>query len=295
LSVAPSDNVYRISVKRDGMVSGYLHGLREGDTIEARAPAGQFVIDALEQRPAVLLAAGVGATPMLAMLRHVVYEGVRKRRVRPSWFFQSAHDKTQRPFAAELGRLADSAQGAVQVVRVLSDTTGAAEGYDYDYAGRIDIALLARTLPFDDYDFYLCGPASFMQSLYDGLRDLNIADSRIHAESFGPAGLKRRSGSAVPALPAATPATQSVPVVFARSAKEARWEPDGGSLLELAEARGLEPAFSCRSGSCGSCATRIVEGEVAYPVEPGFPVAQGQALICCALPGAGARRLVLDA
>lgn len=296
LSVAPSDGFYRISVKREGRASGYLHGLRVGDTIEARAPAGKFGIDALERRPAVLLAAGVGVTPMLAMLRHIVYEGKRKRRVRPSWFFQASHDKAERPFGAELEALAAKADGAVHIVRALSDTAGARDGVDYEHAGRIDLALLSRTLPFDDYDFYLCGPAGFMQALYDGLRDRNIADSRIHAEAFGPAGLTRRPERGAPAATVLETAValESVPVVFMKSAKEARWEPDGGSLLELAEARGLTPAFGCRAGTCGTCATRIMEGAVAYPVAPSYPVADGEALICCSMPAEGVERLSLE-
>ena len=138
-------------------------------------------------------------------------------------------------------------------------------------------------LPFDDYDFYLCGPAAFMQSLYDGLRGLNIADSRIHAEAFGTSSLTRRpdAGSRMPDKPAAT---EPVHVVFAKSGKEARWEPGKGTLLELAEARGLSPEFSCRSGSCGSCRTPILEGEVSYLSKPSFPVEEGEALICSAVP-----------
>lgn len=299
LSVAPSDGFYRISVKRQGLVSAHLHDtLHVGDIIEARAPAGDFTIDASERRPAVLLAAGVGVTPMLAMLRHIVYEGQRKRRTRPVWFFHSARSLAERAFAGEISQLAKSAGDAVHVIRSLTDTEGARQGVDYDLQGRIDIAMLMKTLPFNDYDFYLCGPAAFMQSIYDGLRALNIADARIHAEAFGPAGLARTidKGTAAPA--ARAPAVEAVPVAFAKSSKEARWTPEAGTLLDLAEARGLEPEFSCRGGNCGTCRTRIVEGAVAYPVAPSFHVPEDEALICCAVPAEAqegeASRLVLD-
>ncbi|WP_186065601.1 pyridoxamine 5'-phosphate oxidase family protein [Burkholderia gladioli] len=299
LSTAPSDGVYRISVKRDGLVSAYLHDtLHLGSTLETRAPAGAFTIDAAQTRPAVLLAAGVGVTPMLAMLRHIVYEGLRKRRVRPTWFFHSARSLGERAFSAEIAQLAAASKGAVTVVRALSDTVGAQAHEDYDFGGRLDIALLRRTLPFDDYDFYLCGPGGFMQSMYDALRDLNVADARIHAEAFGPSGLQRRRDAAAAAAPAREPATEPTPVAFVKSGKEARWQPDGGSLLELAEARGLAPEYGCRSGSCGSCRARVVEGAVAYPSAPEFEVAEGEALICCAVPASpasgGGSRLLLD-
>lgn len=287
LSVSPADDVYRISVKREGTVSRHLHdNVKVGDLIEARAPTGAFTIDAAERRPAVLLAAGIGVTPMLAMLRHIVYEGLRKRRVRPAWFFHSARTVAERAFSKELATLTESAGGAVELVRLLSDPKDATRVKDYDVSGRIDIDLLRARLPLDDYDFYLCGPTAFMQSLYDGLRALNIADSRIHAEAFGASSLVRKHDAGHPAAPTARPAPQPVPVTFVQSAKEARWTPGGGSLLELAEQRGLAPAFGCRGGSCGSCSTRVLQGSVAYAEAPEFDVAQGEALICCAVPAA---------
>ena len=195
LSVAPSDGVYRISVKREGAVSKYLHDtLKEGDIIEARAPAGAFTIDAGEQRPAVLLAAGVGVTPLLAMLRHLVYEGLRTRRVRRTWFIYSAHSRAERAFDGELAELAArgrrsgnarSPARAIPTAPSRVSITRRSGGSTWRCCGGI--------LPFDDYDFYLCGPSGFMQSIHDGLRGLNVADARIHAEAFGPASLLRRA------------------------------------------------------------------------------------------------------
>jgi ferredoxin-NADP reductase len=289
LSVAPSDGIYRISVKRQGLASTHLHGLKVGDVIEARAPAGQFTIDAAERRPAVLMAAGIGITPMLAMLRHIIFEGRRTRHTRSTWLLYSARSKADRAFDREIRELTADV-GAVRVIRLLTDLTDATENQDYEVAGRIDIALLRAALPFDDYDFYLCGPATFSQSLYDGLRSLNIADARIHAEAFGPSSLRRSGAAAVPAGPA--PATEPVAVTFARSATDARWTPASGSLLDLAEAAGLAPEFSCRGGSCGTCRTPILAGDVAYQKTPSFQTAANEALICCAVPAAN--RLVLD-
>jgi len=83
-----------------------------------------------------------------------------------------------------------------------------------------------------------------------------------------------------------------VRVIFTKSAKEARWSPGDGSLLELAEARGLTPAYSCRAGSCGSCRTRLIEGKVAYVATPIADTDASSALICCAVPAAGERLLL---
>lgn len=295
ISTAPSDGFYRISVKREGVASSLLHDrVAVGDLIEVRSPAGQFTIDPVEARPAVLMAAGVGITPILAMLRHLVYEGERTRRMRPAWLFFAARTLPERAFDAEIRKLADRAGGALKLVRVLDNTAGAEEGRDYEAIGRIDMALLRSFLPFDGYDFYMCGPPPFMQGIYDQLRAVGSPDERIHAEAFGPASLKRARDEAVPDLPPV--AEVPVPVAFTRSGKEARWEPGGGSLLELAESRGLTPEFGCRSGSCGSCATRIVAGKITYAAQPQARVKPNEALLCCAVPATagGSERLILD-
>ena len=297
LSTAPSDGAYRISVKRQGLVSNHLHDdLAVGDLIEARAPAGGFVIDPLEARPAVLLAAGVGITPMLAMLRSIVFEGLRKRRVRPTFLFIAARSLAERAFDQEIAALAAQAGGAVRVIRLLERTEGARPGIDFDGEGRINADLFRQTLPFDSYDFYMCGPPPFMQGLYNQLSDLGVADARIHAEAFGPASLKRREPEIAAALP---PVSQvPVPVAFAKSGKEARWDAAAGTLLDLAEARGLTPDYSCRGGSCGTCAVKVLAGTVTYASRPSAKVAADHALICCAVPAdppaGGGDRLILD-
>lgn len=301
LSQAPSDDFIRISVKREGAVSTFLHDhIRVGDRLEARAPRGGFVVDPTAPRPLVLLAAGVGITPLLSMMRHLVHEGHRMRHMRRTFFVQAARSVADRAFSKELKALEKHAGPALSITRVLSHPEDTARtGVDYELCGRIDIALLKALLPFDDFDFMLCGPGDFTQSLYDGLRALNVADERIHAEQFGPSTLRRKlesvsSSSAPELLPAAT---EPVSVLFARSGLETCWVPDRGSLLELAESQGLTPEFSCRGGSCGTCRTPVIRGVVTYlHPPPALPVA-GEALICCAVPAApqsGVSNLVLD-
>lgn len=285
LSVAPSDGIYRISVKRDGAVSTHLHDhLRVGDVLEARAPDGAFTIDPDAERPAVMLGAGVGVTPLIAMLRHLIYEGQRTRRTRPAVFFYSAHSKADRAFDAELAELVAAAEGSVNVVRVLSDTKGAEVGVDFEAEGRLDLAMLSRHLRPGDYDYYLCGPSPFIQTLHDGLREDEVPDARIHTEAFGPSSLKRAARlDGPPALP---PATTPISVIFTQSQKAARWTPGSQTLLELAEERGLNPEYSCRIGSCGTCRTKLIKGAVSYLTPPTAPVGEGEVLICCAAPAA---------
>ncbi len=288
ISSAPSDKDYRLSVKRDGKGSQLLHGLQPGDEIEAMTPGGGFFIDAMERRrPAVLLAAGIGITPMLSMLHHVVNEGARTRYRRPIWLFRSSRTVSERAFDVEIGELVRSSEGSVREVRVLS-APQAQDEEKYDAVGRIDIDLLKARLPFGDFDFYLCGPPAFMQALYDGLRGLNISDDRIHAEAFGPSALKRDRNSGETAKhPVHAPSVDPVRVVFTRSAKEARWEPGSSTLLELAEQCGLSPSYNCRAGNCGECSAKVIKGGVSYLSEPGYPVEEGQGLLCCSVPAEG--------
>jgi ferredoxin-NADP reductase len=299
LSSAPSDGFYRISVKREGLISSHLHEqIRVGDVLQARAPQGHFTVAPLERRPLVLLAAGVGITPLLSMLREVVYQGLRTRGIRQTWLLQSSRSLADQPFRKELDHLLEKAGDAVRVLRLLSQPEADAElDADFDRHGRIDGALLRDLLEVEDYDqidFVLCGPGGFTQGVYDSLRELDVRDARIHAETFGPSTLKRQRDADAIVIEQPPAATTSVPVVFERSAKEARWQPDGGSLLELAESRGLRPEFSCRGGSCGTCKTRLVSGAVNYPQPPAEVPEAGHVLICCAVPAQSAQPLVLD-
>ena len=295
VSSAPSDQFLRISVKRDGVVSSHLHDrIQVGDLIEARAPQGHFTVQPSERRPLVLLGAGVGITPMLSMLREVVYEGKRINRMRPTWVLQSSRSVDDLAFREEFEELVARAGDKVKVLRVVSQPPTEGGGESYDLPGRIDVELLKTLLPLNDYDYYLCGPGSFTQALYEGLRKMRIPDDRIHAETFGPSTLVRDAEVSTPAALQVPIASEPVKVLFATSGKEARWEPGTGTLLELAEARGLNPEFSCRGGSCGTCTTKMTSGQVHYLNTPEQGLAADEVLICCAVPAAGSETLVLD-
>lgn len=294
LSSAPSDDFLRISVRRQGAFSNWLHARTVGDLLEARAPLGAFRMSGDEGRAAVLIAAGVGITPMLSMLRQIVFEGRRRRRTRPTWLVHAARSREERAFHAEIAELVAQADGAVRFVAVHSaPASGEREGVDYSWQGRFAATDLARFLPFGDYDFYLCGPQGFMQSSYDGLRAMGVSDDRVHAEAFGPSSLERDGEAQAPH--AAPAASESVTVAFTASGKEARWEPGSGTLLELAEARGLAPEFSCRSGTCGTCAVRLARGTVTYPGGIAASSGKHEVLLCSAMPAEGTEPLEIEA
>ncbi len=293
ISQAPSDEGLRLSIKREGAASRHLHDhVRAGDVIEALGPRGQFTIDEKLKRPAVLIGGGVGITPMVAFARHLVAEGFRHRRTRPVHLIQVARSEDLRAFGAELRALERRARGAMKLHVVLDAGDGAPEGA---LRGPLTLDLLKTVLPFDDHEFFLCGPPGFMQGLYDGLRRLGVRDARIQAEAFGPSSLKRRPDEAAAAPPPPAPAAQQSTVSFTRSGHVGEWTPERGSLLEFAEDMGMNPPFSCRAGHCGSCATRLTAGQITYPNPTSWRPSQGEVLLCCAVPAAdGGERLELD-
>ena len=287
--------MYRISVKRQGLVSEFMHTeIEVGSVIEAKLPDGGFYLDENSRRPVVMLSAGIGITPMIAMARHIIYEGLRTRFMRTVYFVHGARTLEERAFDQELEELVKVSGGALRVIHTLSRPEPRARlGQDYVVEGRLSIDALQKVLPFDDDDFYLCGPASFMQQLYGQLKKMRIQDDRIFAEAFGPASLQRETKAGAAELPPAS--TAPVKVIFAKSGNEAAWQPGGGSLLELAEIRGLSPEFSCRSGTCGSCRTHLAGGTTTYRSEPGAPHSDTEVLICQAIPAQGSEQIVLEA
>ncbi len=279
LSDAAQPGHLRISVKREaaGAASGFLHDrVKTGDRVEAMAPRGEFVLDAQSERPVVLLSAGVGITPMVAILNDVVRAGLRSGTPREVYFIHGARDGAEMAFAAHLRQLALHAPGVHLHIRFSRPRAQDVRGEDYAEAGRVNITLLRGLLPFGDYDFYLCGPGGFVADLHAGLRGLNVAADRIHYEFFGPSALP---GTA-PAVIDAAPAT----VTFATSGRTVDWTPEAGSLLDLADASDVPVDFSCRSGRCGTCAVKVFSGEIGYAKAPEAVVPEGYALTCQAHP-----------
>lgn len=288
VSDAPNGEYYRLSVKREpgaALVSNHLHDhARPGFRLEAMAPRGKFVLDQSSDRPVVLISAGVGITPMIAMTNFIIAEGKRTRKFRRTHFIHGARNGSVAAFGDHLRQLAAGHDSLTLHTRLSQPGDTDRLGETHDSEGQVDIALLKDLLPLDDYDFYLCGPPRFMQSLFDGLIASGVREERIHYESFGPATVLGKG----PAPAGAKATGKPVKVGFSGSETEVEWTPDAGTLLELAESAGLTPEFSCRSGVCGTCATRMTCGSVDYLSEPSAPHAGDEVLICCATPRATA-------
>ncbi|MBV8565844.1 MAG: MOSC domain-containing protein [Methylobacteriaceae bacterium] len=285
LSGAPDAGTYRVSVKQElnGKGSTFLHTkVKGGDILEVSAPRGSFTLQPGEG-PVVLLSAGIGATPLLAMLHALA----ASRSLREVWWLYGARNAAAHPFAGEARSLAALLPHIRSFVAYSGPGSGDRLGDDYDAPGRLSLELLQQMGVPRDADFYLCGPAAFLGSFAQGLRGWGVASGRLHREVFGPEEAVTPGISRPPAAPPHPPAGAPGPgpmVSFARSGLDVPWNPAYQSLLEFAEACDLQVKWSCRTGVCHTCECALIGGSVRYDPEPLEPPAQGNVLICCARP-----------
>ena len=276
---------YRVTIKRvpEGRISSHFHDhVQVGDIVDARAPAGQFCLDLEKQTPVVLVAGGVGVTPMLAMLNALSAEG----RPREVWFFYGVRNGAEQIMKAHLRELAGRFPSLrLQLCYSQPSEEDRATGA-FQHAERVSIDLLKRTLPSNQFEFYLCGPAQMMSDLVEGLKKWGVADERIFFEAFGPATVRK------PALETGSTTRVAVKIQFSRSNKTCAWNADAGSLLDFAKQNGVAIEAGCRAGNCGTCLVALKSGEITYLREPSIPVEAGSCLACVAVPKTA---LTLDA
>jgi len=185
LSGAPGAGRYRISVKREarGLASRHLHDQVEpGGILSARRPAGDFLLGCT-QCPVALVSAGIGLTPLLAMLHALAGRGDG----RPVWWLHGARDGAHHPLAAEVRALVGAHANFSSHVVYSRPRPQDLPGRDFDGTGRLDAARVLARVPERDAHFHLCGPTGFMAALQQGLEAAGIPPAQIHSESFGPA------------------------------------------------------------------------------------------------------------
>jgi ferredoxin-NADP reductase/MOSC domain-containing protein YiiM len=287
LAAAPDAHRYRIGVKREehGVGGAILHDrLRPGDLVDVAAPRGAFTLAPGGRGAVVLLSAGVGATPVLAILDSLVVQ----RSTREIWWLHTARSGDEHAFASEARALVARLPHGRLHVRYSQPAPRDEIGRDYDARGRLSADLLAELGVPREAEFFLCGPSGFMNDLSAGLMAWGVAPERVHTEVFGPAGVRAPtvvSGGRyrAPHPPAGPPGT-GPDVAFTRSGLTVRWDDRFGSLLELAEACDVPAGWSCRMGVCHTCESGLVDGGVSYDPQPLTPPASGAVLVCCARP-----------
>jgi ferredoxin len=148
---------------------------------------------------------------------------------------------------------------------------------------------LRRNLPHGRHQFYVCGPGPMMQTLVPALREWGVLPGDIHFEAFGPASVKPNVSAGNAPAPNTAPAIE---VRFSRSGRTLAWDGQDANLLDFAERHNVSVDSGCRSGSCGTCETRLVSGSVTYADKPDHDIATGHCLLCVGKPGSA---LVLEA
>ena len=288
LSDVADERGYRISVKLEGAVSQYLdERVKVGDVLDVAAPRGSFVLSE-GTRAVVLLSAGVGATPVLAMLHALV----RERSTRPVWWLHGARNHVEHAFGDEVDELLAVLPDSHRVVAYSQPANGDAP--DHDCTGRLDLAVLERAGVPKDADYYLCGPDGFMRAMAAALAARGTTPDRISTEVFGAIAVHRSGivdgGSRAPHVPEGSPGTGPT-VTFSRSDLAVPWDDRYPSLLDFAEACDVPVAFGCRNGTCHSCESSLLAGEVTYFIDPLEPPPEGRVLVCSTRPSS---ELTLD-
>ncbi|MCA9199094.1 MAG: 2Fe-2S iron-sulfur cluster binding domain-containing protein [Planctomycetales bacterium] len=292
LSDSPKSDYYRLSVKKatpppdapdapSGKVSSYVNDVVcESDILDVKAPSGSFYLHTDKETPVVLLAGGVGITPVLSMLNYLV--DVQSHR--QVYFFLGVRNGLDHPFHQHLSEIARTHDNIKIVTCYSRPRSNDQQGCDYDVQGRVTVDLIKQYLGVSNYDFYLCGPPAFLDSLVTGLKAWGVPKTSIHQEAFGPSRTSK---------PVAVPdACEKSEVQFAKSNRTATWDGSLANLLDLADAAQIPIDSGCRAGNCGTCLTAIKSGSVKYSQDPGCDVDDGCCLPCIASPDGP---LVLDA
>jgi ferredoxin-NADP reductase/MOSC domain-containing protein YiiM len=285
LSGVPDAARYRISVKLEphGIASTYLNTqIRTGDVLDVSAPRGAFTLQGGD-RPVVLLSAGVGVTPVLAML-HALAADAKPRSV---WWIHGARNRLDHPFAQEVRDVLVRLPQARSHIRYSLPDRADRPGVDFDAAGRLTVAALEPLGVLRESDFYLCGPTAFLEEFTAGLGGWGVARECVHTEVFG---------SGKPSTPGVKEQSHRPPhapegsigngprISFARAGLTVTWDPKFQSLLDFAEACDVPVRWACRTGVCHNCECGLVAGSVAYDPQPLEPPAAGNLLMCCSRP-----------
>jgi ferredoxin-NADP reductase/MOSC domain-containing protein YiiM/ferredoxin len=286
LSGALSTDRYRISLKIEpnGAAGNYVREhLRVGDRLDVSSPRGSFVLQPGE-RPIVLLSAGIGATPVLAML-HALAAASSTRQV---MWLHTARDGQHHPFAGEVRRLMRALPNGRSYVSYTKPDSIDKTGEDFNAMGRFSRSVFDQLGLPRDAAVYLCGPTRFMADMKEALTALGVAPERIHIEIFN-GGEPMTPGVVGPMTRAphapGHEANTGLLLSFARSGISAHWDASRyGSILEMAEACDVPARWACRTGVCHSCESGLVSGAVVYEPEPLDKPADGNLLVCCSQP-----------
>ena len=294
LSDGPRPDGFRVTIKRvpspdnaapAGLASGFFHdGVNEGDILDVKAPSGTFFLDPTGSGGVVLIGGGIGITPVLAMLNTLSARGS----TREIHFFYGVRSRAECVMKKHLEAIAREHPNVHLHICASNPTPNEQPGVDYQHAARVSVDLFKAVLPSSNYDYYICGPGPMMQSVTEGLKEWGVPANKVHFETFGPSSVKK----VAPAAPIEGAAQAGFSIQFKKSGKTVQWTGEQSNLLDLAEAKGIDIAYGCRAGSCGTCRVAIFSGDVGYSEKSDYETEPGTRLTCIGVPKSD---LVMDA
>ncbi len=285
---------YRITIKRllpppdaleripPGLSSNFFHNaLLEGSIIDVLAPAGEFYLNTHSHKPVVLIAGGVGLTPLISMLNWLV----TTRSQREIWFFYGVRDRSEHAMYEHMEMIRVANPNVRMVTFYSHPTLICQQGIDYDIEGFVSVDVIKSMLETVDCEFYICGPPPMMELVTQGLEEWGVPEENIRFEAFGPASVKRVTDRGFD-VDTGSPEEvgNTFQVTFLRSGKTVTWNKTQGTILDLAEDNGVKARSGCRAGNCGTCKTALREGEVEYAHRPGKAPEPGFCLPCVGQP-----------
>jgi ferredoxin-NADP reductase/ferredoxin len=316
LSGAPSDQTWRITVKdasatsrataqtigkrgrensKEASVSGWINSqARIGDRFVVTGPQGRFTLDlASDTKPVLLIAAGVGITPIASMLHHELQFG----RSRKKWLFYQVSDIDHAPLLSELVNRIETSSGIQAVItcsrdkRLPQKITRDKNKSLHIVGGRLDPHLIIETVQTTDLTILMCGPNEWMESMKSGFVAAGVEASNVHYESFGGHSSDRNkvcdSNQSAQAENNGTANTEDkigFAVKFETSQIETTFDGSNSDLLSHAKANDVEISSGCRMGNCGSCTVKLLQGKVEYKHPPASSLGADEILPCVCVP-----------
>ncbi len=294
LSSSPTErSKYKITVKQippppdqpdlpSGVGSTFLHeNLSVGDLLEVSSPAGKFILDRQDPRPAVFIAGGIGVTPLLSMLETICDEKIKRK----CYFIHAVRNRSEHAFREHIQKIVEKCFNVdlhVFYSHPAEDEEAGATDHGH-HIGFVDVHRLAEITGGGDLQYYICGPPPMMNTLLPALEEFGVSSDSILMEAFGPASTRGKSATGSTDSGEESPNTQQHKLHFKRSHRTLTW--DGTSpILEMAEEAGIFIDSSCRSGNCGTCEIRLHDGDVEYEEEPEVDITPGHCLACVAKP-----------
>lgn len=286
---------YRVSVKKEpppanmpgvpgGLCSSYLYDTaREGDILEAKGPSGEFSLDPAGDRPVVLIAGGIGITPLLSMIKSLA----RENPARIAWLFYGVNERNEHSFFEELKKLRTGHPNFrinIFYNRVQADDI---IGDHYDYEGFVKTGIILQQTGHAGGNHYICGPPVMIKIVSEELIKYGVAAEQIYTEAFDSALTDTSLHAAVEELSTGSSLSQEeerYTLDFTLSGKRLTWDNRYSSILEFSEANDIEISSGCLFGDCGTCLTKLLQGEIKYTHQTMARPDAGSCLPCSCIP-----------